>query len=152
MFTTYVDDSGHEDSIRSKVLVAAGFLAFVDQWLRFEDEWPKMLSRLGLPSCFHTADFIAGTGEFSDWKGKKRAQKHVLRSLAAAIKLRVRRTLNQSIVLDDYARVDKVYHLREAHGYPFTIAVRTCWKDINEWKLRYNPEASVKLVIEDGVK
>jgi len=152
MFTSYLDDSGHEDSPSTKGIVAAGFVASVDQWLRFESEWHKALKQFKLPACFHTTDFIAGQGEFSAWKNKKAEKQTILRHLVGIIRLRVRYSVSLIVMLDDYCRVNQTYMLQEHHGYPFSLCARSCAKVLNEWKAKYAPRATLDLVFEDGVK
>lgn len=152
MFTAYLDDSGHEDSPKSTCIVAAGFLASVEQWLLFEDEWKTALRRNGLPSCFHTMDFVAGRGDYSHLKGKNREKQQILANLIGTIAIRVRRSVSQLVMLDDYAHVNNIYMVQETIGYPFTLAARTCAKSFSFWKDRYAPDAEIKIVIEDGLK
>lgn len=75
-----------------------------------------------------------------------------MRNLVGIISLRARRTVSQAVMLDDYAKVDDVYMLHEVHGYPFSLSVRTCFRNFHEWQKAYAPNDQLNLVIEDGVK
>lgn len=54
----YFDDSGHPDD--QDVVIVAGFVATLEQWKRFHDEWRKTLTQAGIRSgVFRMTDFEA---------------------------------------------------------------------------------------------
>jgi len=54
MYTAYFDESG--SPVEGKALVVAGYVASVEQWLKFDDEWRETLACEGVKR-FHMRDF-----------------------------------------------------------------------------------------------
>jgi hypothetical protein len=45
MYSAFFDESGHPDE--SEIMVVAGAVADVDQWVHFDREWREVLAPLG---------------------------------------------------------------------------------------------------------
>lgn len=58
----YMDESGTHD--QSDVVAVAGYLATVDQWNRFEEEWNRVMRHFCVED-FHMTDFEARQKEFA---------------------------------------------------------------------------------------
>ena len=70
MFQAYVDDSGNYQ--HSPVLVLAGFVASVEKWLEFADDWQRMLDMRPKIEYFKMNEAATLTGQFRDWSKDRR--------------------------------------------------------------------------------
>ena len=68
----YFDESYSDKAPR--VFAVAGYLSAANQWTRFEDDWRYFLDKFEITNPFHTTDFMARRGQFSDWTDEKRSQ------------------------------------------------------------------------------
>jgi hypothetical protein len=103
-FTGYFDDSGHPDD--QPVVIVAGHIATVEQWLILEREWGEVMG-IGLdgkPRIFHMADLSE----------KERAE--IVPKLISIIIRRVRKQLSITIPMDVYLEVNDLYPVEEWHG------------------------------------
>jgi hypothetical protein len=147
MFTVYCDASGHPDSTR--VLAVAGFIATVDQWLKFECNWKDTLGKFGVTSL-HMKHFAHSSGEFSGWKGDEDKRRDFLRELIGNIVLRVRHSFASAVLLDDWREVNERYYLEELIK-PFGLCGRTLVHKVGEWAKRCDvDEKHIKYIFEDG--
>jgi hypothetical protein len=63
-FSAFFDASGKERS--RQPLAVAGYVAWKEQWLLFEQDWTAALGSVGLP-YFHMVEFINRPGHFKGW-------------------------------------------------------------------------------------
>ena len=150
MFTAYFDGSGSPDEGRA--LVVAGYLASSDQWLEFDREWFACLSAENV-SSFHMRDFAHSRREFADWKNDEPRRKRFLERLIRIVKLRVRKSIGNAVILDAYNRVDAEYMFHEHIGPPYALCGMACIKDIYRWATK--PKRNYKMpdcIFEDGDK
>jgi hypothetical protein len=70
-YQVYLDDST-QDRHGQKVVAITGYLATVEAWLKFEDDWRGVLRRGPFP-YFHTTDFLARQPPFNNgWSDAER--------------------------------------------------------------------------------
>jgi hypothetical protein len=122
IFSAYFDASGHPD--QSDVLTVAGYAAAVENWIKFENEWKKILGGEGV-TAFHTTDFVSGQGEFVGWGGKdpekvERRKRFVQQLMDCTDKL-CAKFFRTSVYLRDYNRVNAESKLEEAVGKPYAL-------------------------------
>ncbi len=79
MLIGYYDAAG--DNRGDHAVTVGGYLSPVRSWSRFRRDWRKILDPLGI-GVFHMTDFIAGEGDFTEWKSKPIQQMAVLKKLA----------------------------------------------------------------------
>ena len=66
----YFDESYSDNQPR--VFAVAGYLSPISQWTHFENDWRFFLNKFDIANPFHTTDFMARRGQFSDWNDEKR--------------------------------------------------------------------------------
>lgn len=134
MFTAYFDVAGAAH--RGGVMAIAGFVSDVKKWRRFEVEWNAILSRESV-SRLHTTDFISRQGEFEGWKGQSERSGRFISDLIVCIKKHVNKIIGGSIVLADYAAVDKKYQLHEIGGYPYSLCGHYAISLVQKWQRKH---------------
>ena len=143
-YSAYVDDGGHPAD--RPAVIASGFLATEENWLRFEPKWRDVVKRCHLKDdVFHMADFeqkFAGKPEKWD----------ILNELITIIRDHAEATLIAMVDMTDYKSVNREYPLEECIGKPFAIAARCVARNINLWKKNFFHANRDKLLVfvEDG--
>lgn len=128
-FIAYFDQvESHTDD----VLVLAGCVASLPQWLLFEDDWNRILSASGLRR-FQIKEFAQSQGKFKSWKNKEEKRKQLVDYLNGIIRTRVRKAFSCAVLLHDYRKLDADYTLREHIGDPYTLCARTCVEMCSNW-------------------
>ena len=142
-FAAYFDDSGtHPESV---VSVVAGFIAPVDQWVRFQAEWQECLRAAGLES-FRMVDYASQQPPY-DWDDSKR--KRVLAQLLTTIKLRTHGAFAVAVLTKPYYEArPHIPSLGDLSAYGF--AVMQCVKHVGRWSARY-ASGPVSYVFDAGV-
>jgi hypothetical protein len=99
--TIYIDDSG--TSPRNEVAVAAGWIAPLQQWRKFEGDWKKAKQVAGDEfDCFHMSGcvYIERGTEFESWSYPKKQR--VIRRLREIIKRRATKGFCLGVRKKDY--------------------------------------------------
>jgi hypothetical protein len=122
-YTSYFDASGHPD--QQTVLTVGGFVSTVEKWKRFDKEWTAILKRYGV-TAFHMTDFVAGWGEFSQFKNNSPLRKVFIDELTACIKKNVNKAFRTSVYIEDYNALDRIFALEEAVGRPYALCGTSC--------------------------
>jgi hypothetical protein len=149
MFTVYFDASGSPDE--GVALSVAGFIATVEQWIEFERNWKTALDDYGV-SELHMKTFAPGAGEFASWKDDKHRRRLFLERLISIIKVRVRHSFVNCVMLQPYQRVSEAYPLLR-EWKPFALAGNTCIDKVKNWAHLANmPMDRIHIVFEDGDK
>jgi hypothetical protein len=149
MFTVYFDASGSPD--QGVALSVAGFIATAEQWIEFERNWKTALDAYGVTEL-HMKDFAPGAGEFAAWKDDKHRRRLFLERLISIIKIRVRHSFVNSIMLEHFHRVCKLYP-RLLEWKPFALAGDNCIDKVNNWaQLNSVPLDHIHTIFEDGDK
>ena len=149
-FTAYFDGSGSPDE--GKALVVAGYLATVDQWLEFNREWTECLTSEGV-SAFHMRDFAHSLREFATWKGDEPRRRRFLERLIRIVKMRVRKSIANAVLLDAYNSVNAEFMFSEYIGPPYALCGMACMKDVFRWATKAKRQYEWPLcVFEDGDK
>jgi hypothetical protein len=131
--TFYIDDSG--TSPREAIAVAAGWIAPIHRWKKFEIEWSRVKEKEGF-ACFHAAECVASNpkSEFASWDYPKKLG--VVRRLRQLIRKYASCGLAIGITKADY---DKFVTggLRERAGKDhYTFAVRGIVGMVENWRER----------------
>jgi hypothetical protein len=72
LWQAYIDESGNRDS---PVFVMGGFVASTDKWLRFCDDWQRMLEMPMRLAYFKMNEAATLSGEFSHWSVQRRDER-----------------------------------------------------------------------------
>jgi hypothetical protein len=146
MLTVAFDASGHPTQ---PVLVVAGFIASVEDWILFDREWKDRLAYDGLTS-FHMQSFAQSSGVYRTWKKDEARRRKLLADLTGMIFKHAQRKFGAAVVnsdlialIDDDAR--KAFAL-SAYG----IAGRGAAGNVDEWTKENPAERAVRYVFEDG--
>lgn len=153
IFSAYFDASGHPDE--QDVLTVAGYVATIDNWIRFEREWKDILKGEGV-TAFHTTHFVSSKGEFESWAGKEPPQVDRRRNFVAKL-LKCTETscakfFRASMFLPDYLRVDAEYRLSEAIGRPYAVCSMLVAYSLRLWAFDLEVLDTLLYFYEDGDK
>jgi hypothetical protein len=152
----YFDDSGHPDD--QDVVLVAGWVGNVDQWILWEQGWKKVLSDFGIKTdYFHMTDFQAAPkckdDQDNPYKHLSTHQRQVfLYRLLNHIATRVRYSFSILVPMHDYREVNEIYYLEEWLGKPYTIAALSVVQKLKAWKDKYAPDDPLEVFVEDGTK
>jgi hypothetical protein len=136
-FTCRWDESGVDPGTGTTpktdlpILVVAGYLAHVEEWIALEQQWVKVLSEYGLDS-FHMTEFINNTRPYSTLKGEQREA--LITSLLDAIADYPRVRISFALSVDDYLEVIKARNLLETDIVrAYHICARRCLEVVSDW-------------------
>jgi hypothetical protein len=154
-YSTYIDDSASQGIIGTGV--AAGYVAKIDQWVKFKEEWNSILDDpyFGLPpdTVFHMKEFAPSTGQFACLKGKTKERDELMKRLSSIIRARVRIGVSCSVESGDYAEVDKQFMLTECFGNAFAFCGRYSVGRVCQWALKNDiPTNHIEYVVEQGTR
>jgi hypothetical protein len=146
MLTLYCDASGKDND---QLLVVAGFIAPVNNWLRFEKEWDSALRKFGL-RYFHMVEFAQSVKEFQGWKNQEDRRRDLLTALATVITRHASFWVGSCVVRRDYSKVDEDYELHE-HFYPYPLCGRSCVDIAEKWRDAHHLlDTPVEYIFEGG--
>ena len=149
MFTGYFDDSGHITN--KKVLLVCGFVATVEQWALFEKEWAAVLR---LPQFdldyLHMKEFTHYAGKFAKFENNLLLQRALFSTLYELLEMRTQATFGCTVLLEDYARVNAEYELRERCGHPFAVAGCVAITKAIGWMEKHRPAERINFVFDRG--
>ena len=136
MFTLYCDDSGtHRES---DIAIAGCYIASVEQWRRFQDDWEKA-NRQEEFGVFHMAEFVAKKKSLSDPAWTDRKRQRTIERLVNIIRTRVQFGIACAVVKSAYdaivtSDVRKRFPLFAKNHY--TFAVRHCIAHVDSWRAK----------------
>lgn len=144
--TAYFDASGKKES---QVLVVAGFLSPIYQWLKFERDWKFCLAWYGV-SALHMKYYAHSAGDFESWKGNESLRKRFLGDLIRIIKDHVDNSFAVAVHMQDYEEADVQYCLRE-WAHPYALAGAHCIGMVKAWAEKFDHNFSLlDYVFENG--
>jgi len=152
----YFDDSGHPDD--KDVVLVAGWVGKVDQWILWERDWRKVLSDYKIQSgIFHMTDFEAGAHckkeDKNEYKHLTPHQRHLFQDkLINLIATRARFSFCSMVPMHDYKQINEVYCFEEWLGKPYAFAAVSVFQRLRAWKERYAPNDPLVTFFEDGTK
>jgi hypothetical protein len=157
MFTAYYDDSGHfaKDGWpdNTPVLMMGGFVAPVDQWLRFEDDWKWILRlpQFGL-DYFHMKELRQAKREpWLKFKDNLALETELFVRLHALIRARVSTSMASVLVLSAWDALNAEYELAETYKSPLEIVGTLIVKKTLDWKEQYYQNDDLKFVVDEGI-
>jgi len=149
MFNVYFDASGAPDDCNA--VVVGGFIATSEQWIEFERNWKDALAAYGV-SQLHMRQYAHSVKEYASWCGNERKRRTFLERLISIIKTRVRHSFVNSVIMDDYRKVDGHCQLSDVNK-PYALAGITCIQKVKDWADRWNvAQETIAYVFEDGDK
>ena len=130
MFQSFFDESGGADH---GFITVCGWLASIERWRQFEQNWKEMLRRNDVP-YFHLKELSQCRGPFSKWFGHHSPERDELFKDAAQI---IRRTVEKGFLCvvwyDAFRKVNERFHLKKHQRSPYAIAGRFCIARVNEY-------------------
>jgi hypothetical protein len=128
MFSTYFDANGTDREAGrpqsgAPILVVAGYLAHLDEWKHFENEWNLILDGKRLRS-FDILEFVNGKGAYAEWEQTERQE--FIQSLLAVVKRWAGVLVAFGIELDD--QPDR-RQIDRAH----TLCGLACIATVSDW-------------------
>jgi hypothetical protein len=146
MFTLYFDDSGTHSG--SEVVVAACYVATVEQWDCFVKDWREAEAKYGF-GVFHMKNFVAREKQFSGWSEDKR--NGLLRRLITIIKTRARVGFVAAVHKADYDEVVHEQEFRNRLGDThYRFAVMQCMGMIQNWRSKHQHTEPMRWVFASG--
>lgn len=148
-YIAYFDASGSRS--QGTMLIVAGYISCVEDWLHFETEWGKVLGQAGI-KCFHMTDFIRGEGEFKNRKWKRQeTQDKFLGKLVDITCKHVDYCPGAFVYLSDWREINKMFCLKESCHTPLALAGGMCVHMVYDWCRDHaiNPNY-VRFIFEDG--
>ena len=147
-YTAYFDASGTK---QAKLIVVAGYIASVHDWLIFEKEWKMVLEKVGVPH-FHMKKFTACRKPFDNKKWRREQyRKDFLERLIGVIARNVDYGPINILSIADWETVNKEYCMQEERMTPFSIAGCMAITGAYQWcKDNAVPSNKVKFIFEDG--
>jgi hypothetical protein len=149
VLAAYFDDSGTHAA--SSVVVVAGFVSTVTEWIGFNHEWEQMRIVLRAPPI-HMVDLESLEKDFSRKRGWNKGRKERLLQEACAI---IRR---QTIVPIGHAVIRADWEstfpkqLRQVSGGPVGWCASECVQEIYRWKRLNKIVGGTQFVFERGTK
>lgn len=142
------DAAGDEAS--QLIIVVAGFISSAADWDEFSKRWSARLRDDDL-SYMHMAEFAHSTGQFKEgWKGKETRRKKLLFDLMELIRSHVYHKFGIVVANDTFRNNLSRQTMEEWHLNAYSLAGRSCVKQINEWLAGEKWKTSVDLVFEKG--
>jgi hypothetical protein len=139
-YSLYIDAAGDP---YTDFMVAGGFIANREAWLRFEGEWNDCLARNHLGNVFHMTDF-----EHEHRNNPQRPE--ILAELIDVIGKNLRAVIGSSVSIDDYRKINNHYPLEECIGKPYSLVARGTASNLQRWKRRVLLNEPVLVFAEDG--
>jgi len=144
--TCYFDASYDE---RKTITVVSGWLATNALWENFVLDWRILLAKYDLP-YFHMKEFAHSNGPFISWKGDENKRVNFLSRAVDTIGRNVLHGFACLVRESDFNKVNKLYHLSENMGDPYSLCARSCVADANLWLRKKERELSVEYIFERG--
>lgn len=146
MFTTCFDGSGKERD--HHYLVVAGFLSSANDWIEFSRLWEERLQQDCI-TCFHATDFRTSHGEFESWRNQESRRRKLLGDLVDLIKSHAYRQFG-CVVEFTYKDCLSPEMLNRFAINAYTLAARTCFRDVEWWARAERTCSPIEYVFEDG--
>jgi hypothetical protein len=142
------DASGDECS--QLILVVAGFISSAGDWEDFSKKWLDRLQRDGI-KYMHMKEYAHSTGQFADgWKGNKPRRDALLGDLMDILSSHTYRKFGMVITNETFRNSISAETQKEWHLNAYSLAGRSCAKQINEWAMEERYRSPIELVFEKG--
>jgi hypothetical protein len=141
VFGAYFDESGTHQG--SPVLVVAGYLSTVEQWVHFDHDWSRFLQDFGIAGFFHMTDFESRWGQYRDWPDEKRHR--CIDRITSILSWRTQFRAAFAVNVQDY---HELFPGNEVTPYAFCV-----WewmKEAERWMDRYSIHDTVAYTFERG--
>jgi hypothetical protein len=146
LLTCYFDDAGGADH---GYTVVAGWIASVEQWAAFAEDWETLLSEYGLAS-FTMKECAQWQGPFKCWREEQR--RSFIRRACQILKTHVQYGYASIVQHAEYLEVNKAYKLREYTKSEYALAGVTCVRNVWEWGKVHHPGVPMEVIFHQGTK
>ncbi len=142
------DASGDEAS--QLIMVVAGFISSAGDWADFSKLWVERLQRDGL-SYMHMKEYAHSTGQFAHgWKGDGKRRDALLADLMSIIKSHAYRKFGIVVRNDTFRATVSSETQKDWHLNAYSLAGRSCAKQVNQWAMEEKYRSPIELVFEKG--
>jgi len=154
-YAAYLDDSGHPDD--QDVVLVAGWVGKVEQWLLWEHGWTKVLSDFDIKSgVFHMTDFESAPTSrdpSNEYRHLSQHEREIFHNrLINHIHTRAEYHFATMVPIRDYREVNDIYYFEEWLGKPYSFAAVGVVQKLQAWKNRYASNDPLVTFFEDGTK
>lgn len=153
-FICHWDESGSDPGVETKsksdtpLLGVGGYLAHVDEWKNFEQEWDTLLKSYGLP-YFHMTEFANLRYPYSTWDEAKRDK--FIQAVIKIINANVRKGVVWAIEPDAYMEVIKAKNLLDKDIVrAYHICARKCIESVALWAIVAEHPYKVLHIFDQG--
>lgn len=146
--TGYFDASGTQED--EHVLVAAGAVTDVDDWIGFDEEWLACRAANGVKH-FRMEECAHFMKDFAEWRDNEPKRKAFLGELVRLTNEHVQRLYVSTLVLSDYKRIDQKYQATEVFGGAYSLAAANSIFRMFEWlHTERAPDDAISVFVERG--
>ena len=146
LLTCYFDDAGGADH---GYTVVAGWIASVEQWERFTEDWQELLTEYGLES-FTMKECAQWQGPFRCWCEDQR--RSFLRRACQILKTHVQYGFASIVQHAEYRAVNKLYTLKEYTKSEYALAGISTVRAAYDWAARNHPGTPMECIFHQGTK
>jgi len=140
----YFDDSKDRNS---SMVVVAGIISTIEQWIAFEKKWRKILKVENI-CCFHMADFENREGEFKDFPEHRRIP--FITELIRVMKDTAIKTFAHAIPISKFNKVKAEYP--SIRTTPHRMCGDFCWLGMASMGRNTPAVDSIAIYFEQGSK
>jgi hypothetical protein len=146
LLTCYFDDAGGADH---GYTVVAGWIASIDQWEGFTEEWETLLSEYGL-EYFTMKECAQWQGPFRCWCEDRR-RSFILRA-CQILKTYVQYGIASIVPHREYREVNRSYTLKEYTKSEYALAGITAVRAACDWAAINHPRVPLECIFHQGTK
>lgn len=154
MLTAYYDDTGKRGD--TAVVCLFGFVAELEQWMRFDDDWRFVLNlpQFRLP-YFHMREVRqaarAKEQAFHKFQNNDSLRRDLFERLQHVIRARVLQSFSAIVMMADYNRLNADYEVEEQLGSPAAVATGVSIGKFLAWRNDRRPTEPFKVVCDQGM-
>jgi hypothetical protein len=147
MLSAAFDASGSKHD--KPILVVAGFIASVDDWIDFDKEWKSRLD-LDNVAYFHANEFAHSIEQFDGWRGKETKRRALYSDLIGIIQGHCHRKFGCLIINSIHDAELSVANRESFNLEAYALAGRTVVADVSAYAASFHAKAFPEIIFEDG--
>jgi hypothetical protein len=146
MLTCYHDEAGGDDHA---FIIVSCFVASVNQWNQFEDDWRIFLASHDVP-YLHMKEFAHFKGPFAKFEKQEGTRKKFIAQASAIMCDRIQHAFSCYVNYDAFQKLNSEYELDSLLNSPYAFAGRGCIALVNDWRLKSSNDLDMEYVFEEG--
>lgn len=147
MFTTAFDAAGHESD--QLILAVCGFVSSANHWISFSEKWKERLARDRI-TYFHAVEFAHSVKQFEGWREQKARREALSADLMTLVKSHAYRKLGIVVTNKTFKDIVSAETKEEWHLNAYSLAGRTCAKQVGEWAKTERITSPIEYVFVEG--